>query len=138
MDVLDLAPGSRWRINPSHGFNGLAIDDRRVSYEEVTDLQAEEGQRDPNAALQEMLQTLTNTPNNERQAVARLMMNEMRSGERPSNRQTMLLMTLIANGPSMINTVESMTRTPGSNMLTPASAAIFSPRWVRLIRKTSD
>ena len=102
MDVLDLAPGSRWRINPSHGFNGLAIDDRRVSYEEVTDLQAEEGQRDPNAALQEMLQTLTNTPNNERQAVARLMMNEMRSGERPSNRQTLLLMTLIANGSSLI------------------------------------
>lgn len=102
IDVLDLAPGFRGRLSHSSAFDGLAIDDRRVSYGEVTDSQAEEGRRDPNAALQTMLQTLMNTPAGERQAAAGVMLNEMRIGERPSDGQSLLLMTMIADGSPLL------------------------------------
>ena len=96
MDVLDLAPGF---CRPEHQpFVGLAIDDRRVSYEEVTDVQAERGRRDPDAVFQRMLQTLMNTPVDERQAAAGVMLNQMNMGEQPSNGQSLLLMSMIANG----------------------------------------
>jgi hypothetical protein len=102
IDVLDLAPGFRGRLSPESAFDGLAIDDRRVSYGEVTDLQAERGRRDPNATLQRMLQTLMNTPAGERQAAAGVMLNEMRRDELPSNEQSLLLMTMIANGSPLL------------------------------------
>ena len=98
MDILDLAPGLRWRQNPLSKFNALIIDDRRVSYGKVTDSQAERGRQDPNAAIQRMLQTLMNTPSSQRQAEAGVMLNEMRRGIRPWNQETLLLMTMIANG----------------------------------------
>ena len=41
------------------------------------------------------------------------------------------------NGPMMISTVATITRTPGRSMFTPASPAMVSARWVRLIRSTS-
>jgi len=98
IDVLDLAPGFRGRLNPLSKFDGLSIDERRVSYGEVTDSQAERGRQDPNAAMQGMLEALVNTPSGERPAIARGMLNEMRRGQRPWNEQTLLFMTMIANG----------------------------------------
>merc|ERR1711897_121880 len=92
MDVLDLAPGLRGH------FGGLAIDDRRVTYEEVTDSQAEEGRRDAHSALQRMIHTLMNTPPGERQAVAAVMLDEMRQGERVMDGQSLILMTMVASG----------------------------------------
>jgi len=92
MDVLDLAPGLR------EHFGGLAIDDRRVTYEEVTDSQAVEGRRDAHSALQQMIHTLMNTPPGERQAMASTMLNEMRRGERPTDGQSLILMTMVASG----------------------------------------
>ena len=92
MDVLDLAPGLRGH------FGGLAIDDRRVTYDEVTDSQAEEGRRDAHSALQRMIHTLMNTPPRERQAVAAAMLNEMRRGDRPADGQSLILMTMVASG----------------------------------------
>jgi len=102
IDVLDLAPGFRGRRSLESAFDGLAIDDRRVSYGAVTDLQAERGRRDPNTTLQRMLQTLMNTPAGERQAAAGVMLNEMRRDELPSNGQSLLLMTMIANGSPLL------------------------------------
>lgn len=99
IDVLDLAPCFRRRLNyASSSFNGLAIDERRISYDEVTDSAAEQGRQDPNAAVQRMIQTLMNTPARERQAVAQVMLDEMRRGERPRSEQTLLFMSMIANG----------------------------------------
>ncbi len=98
IDVLDLAPGFRGRLNPRSTFDRMSIDERRVSYGEVTDSQAERGRQDPNAAMQRMLQTIMNTPAGERQEIARGFLNEMRRGERPWNEETYLFMTMIANG----------------------------------------
>ena len=107
IDVLDLAPGFRRRLNLLSSFdarhyplitNKLVIDERRVSYGEVTDSEAEQGRHDPNAAMQRMLQTLMNTPAGERQAAAQIILGEMRRGERPWNDQTLLFTTMIANG----------------------------------------
>jgi hypothetical protein len=107
IDVLDLAPGIRWRLGNPSSFNGLAVDNRRISYGEVTDLQAEQGRRDPNAALQRMLQTLTNMPDGERRAAASVMLNQMRRGERPSNAQSMILMGMIARGDLHTRSIQS-------------------------------
>lgn len=102
IDVLDLGPGYRRRINGSSApFNGLAIDERRISYGEVTDSAAEQGRQDPNAAIQRMVQTLMNTPARERQGVAQVMLNEMIRGERPQSEQTLLFMSMIANGSAL-------------------------------------
>jgi len=102
IDVLDLAPGFRGRLNRSSSFNGLAIDDRRVSYGEVTDAQAERGRRDPNVILQQMLETLINTPAGDRQFLATDMLNQMNAGELPSNAQSFALMQMIANGSPLL------------------------------------
>jgi len=102
IDVLDLAPKIRGRLSHLSTFDGLAIDDRRESFEEVTDVQAERGRRDPDYALQQMLQTLMNTSASERQDAAGVMLNEMNRGERPSNGQSLLLMTMIANGSPLL------------------------------------
>lgn len=77
IDVLDLAPC--YRKSP---FDRLAIDQRRVSYEEITNAQALRGQQDHEAAFQQMMQSLMNTPENEHHAVA----------------GNMLIMRMIANG----------------------------------------
>eukprot|EP00531_Pseudo-nitzschia_arenysensis_P020335 CAMPEP_0116116168 /NCGR_PEP_ID=MMETSP0329-20121206/894_1 /TAXON_ID=697910 /ORGANISM="Pseudo-nitzschia arenysensis, Strain B593" /LENGTH=550 /DNA_ID=CAMNT_0003609645 /DNA_START=412 /DNA_END=2064 /DNA_ORIENTATION=+ len=98
IDVLDLAPGFRGRLNPLSKFDRMSIDERRVSYGEVTDSEAERGRQDPNAAMQRMLQTIMNTPPGERQAVARGFVNEMGRGETPWNEQTFLFMQMIASG----------------------------------------
>jgi hypothetical protein len=93
MDILDLAPSSR-----CNKFDGLAIDDQRVSYGEVTNVQAQQSRRNPEAALQQMLETLMNTPREDHQTVAREMLVQMNNGEYPSNGHSLLLMSMIANG----------------------------------------
>jgi len=100
IDVLDLAPGFRGRKINNHAstFDGLPIDDRRVSYGEVSDSQAERGQQDPHVAIQRMLATIMSKPAGERKAAAGIMLHEMERGERPSNGQALLLVAMIANG----------------------------------------
>ena len=93
MDLLDLAPSFR-----RSKFDGLPIDDRRVTYGEVTNIQAQQTRRNPEAALQQMLETLMNTPREDHQTVAREMLVQMNSGEYPSNGHSLLLMSMIANG----------------------------------------
>mmetsp|Transcript_14193 Transcript_14193/g.39675 ORF Transcript_14193/g.39675 Transcript_14193/m.39675 type:complete len:347 (+) Transcript_14193:658-1698(+) len=45
MDVLDLCPTFRGRLGCPSSFRGLAVDARRVSYEQVTDKQAEQSRQ---------------------------------------------------------------------------------------------
>jgi hypothetical protein len=96
MDVLDLAPSFPNRRR--NKFDGLAIDDQRVTYGEVTNVQAQQSRRNPEAALQQMLETLMNTPREDHQTVAREMLVQMNNGEYPSNGHSLLLMSMIANG----------------------------------------
>lgn len=102
MDVLDLAPGFRGRPGHPISFDGLAVDERRVSYGEVTDMQAERGRQDPDAALQRMLQTIVDTPRSDRQSTARAFLNQMEMDVLPSNSQSLLLISMIADGSPLL------------------------------------
>lgn len=102
IDVLDLAPAFRGRSGHPLSFDGLAIDDRRVSYGKVTNVQADGGRQDPDAALQQMWQTLMNTPSTQRQVIANVWLDQMHRDELPSNEHSLFLMTMIANGSTVL------------------------------------
>jgi len=98
MDVLDLAPSYR-RLRRQSSFNGLVIDAQRVSYAEVTNGQAQQSRRrDPEAALQTMLETVMNAPRENHEMIAREMIQQMNEGVQPSNQRSLLIMEMIANG----------------------------------------
>eukprot|EP00536_Pseudo-nitzschia_multiseries_P005339 jgi/Psemu1/65045/estExt_Genemark1.C_990073 len=102
MDVLDLCPTFRGRRGQPPSFCGLAVDEQRVPYEKVTDVQAERGRQDPDAAMQQMLQSIMYRPPGERQTRANVFLSQMHRGELPSNGQSLALMTMIANGAATI------------------------------------
>jgi len=83
MDVLDLAPSYR-RRQQSSPFNGLVIDAQRVSFAEVTNVQAKRGRRDPEAALQTMLETVMNAHRDDHEDIARGMIQQMNEGVQSS------------------------------------------------------
>merc|ERR1740130_1039234 len=106
MDVLDLAPSYRRRQSSATAtttsnntlFHGLTIDEQRVSYAEVTNVQAQRGRRDPEAALQTMLETLMQAPREDHQRLALEMINQIHEGVHPSNERSLLILGMIASG----------------------------------------
>ena len=101
MDVLDLAPV--YSSSSSSKFDGLAIDEERVSYAEITNDQAERGRgHASNEALQSfMLNSLVSTPRGPaRQRVAQHMLNSLRNNDdaQAVNPQVVLIINMIANG----------------------------------------
>lgn len=95
MDVLDLVP--HIRTKESRLFDGLGIDEKRVSFPKVTDSEARLMRHEPDAALQRMLRHVMSLPVPERQPTANVLLNEMRRGRRPSNEQSLLVMSVIAS-----------------------------------------